>query len=186
MSLDQAMIEVTTRSETGKGPARRLRARGLIPAILYGANKEPQALTVNPEELRKALRTDHGLNTVLTLKFNQGEQTRTALLKEWDAEIISKRLLHADFLEIDVEKPIRVNVPIRVVGKCKGVTDGGLLDVTRHELMVECLPNNLPAHIDVDVTELELGDAIHAQDLKLPTGVKTATTMNYSINVMQK
>jgi large subunit ribosomal protein L25 len=135
---------------------------------------------VNPEVLRCALKTAHNLNTVLTLKFEGGKSQRLALLKDWDAELTTSRLLHADFIEISLDKPVRVEVPVHLTGKSKGVIDGGILDFVRHVLVVDALPANIPTAIDVDVTELGLGEAIHVQDLKFAEGVK-AVGKNYTI-----
>jgi len=172
MSLDQSVVEVAPRTLRGKGPARKLRATGMIPGVLYGRGKEPEALTVSPDALRKALKTSHGLNTVLTLKFEGGKPQRLALLKDWDQELTTQRLLHADFVEISLDRAVRVEVPLHVVGKSKGVTDGGILDVIRHVLVVDALPANIPTAIEIDVTELAVGDALHIGELKLPEGVK--------------
>jgi large subunit ribosomal protein L25 len=149
--------------------------------VLYGKGKEPEALAVQPEVLRKALKTKHGLNTVLTLKFDAGKGDRLALLKDWDQELTTSRLLHADFVEISLDRAVRVEVPVHMVGKSKGVTDGGILDVVRHVLVLNALPANIPEAIEVDVTELAVGDAIHLHDLKLPEGVKSASPHNFAI-----
>lgn len=179
MSLDQAVIEVKSRGERGKGAARRLRREGLIPGVVYGKGKEPTAITVNPDNLKKALKSAHGLNTVLTLKLESGN--RLALLKDWETEVTTSNLIHADFVEISLDKPVRVEVPVHVKGKSKGVTDGGILEVIRHVLVVDSLPANIPIAIEIDVTELGVGDSIHVSDLKFAEGVKHASSHNYAI-----
>lgn len=179
MTLDQAVIEVQNRSERGKGAARRLRRTGLIPGVVYGKGKEPAAITVNPDNLKKALKSAHGLNTVLTLKTANGQ--RLALLKDWETEVTTSKLIHADFVEISLDQPVRVEVPVHVKGKSKGVTDGGILEVIRHVLVVDSLPANIPVSIDVDITDLAIGHAIHVSDLKFAEGVKHASSHNYAI-----
>lgn len=180
MSVDQSVIEVQSRLERGKGAARRLRRSGLIPGVVYGKGKEPAAISVNADNLKKALKTAHGLNTVLTLKI-EGAGQRLALLKDWDTEVTTAKLTHADFVEISLDKPVRVEVPVHIEGKAKGVTDGGILEVIRHVLVVDALPANIPTHIGVDVTELGVGNSIHVSDLKFATGVKHASPHNYAI-----
>jgi len=181
MSIDQAVVEVTSRSLRGKGAARRLRMTGMIPGIVYGHGKEPAALTLNPDVLRKALKTSHGLNTVLTLKFDGGKTQRLALLKDWETEVTTSKLVHADFVEISLDKPVRVEVPVHVHGKSKGVTDGGILEIKRHVLVLDALPANIPTEITIDVSELGLGESIHLHDLKMPEGVKAASPQNFTL-----
>jgi len=154
---------------------------GLIPGVVYGPGKEPTALSVNPELLRRSLKTAHGLNTVLTLKFDGGKSQRLALLKDWETEVTTSRLVHADFVEISLDKPVRVEVPVHVTGKAKGVTDGGILEIIRHVLVLDALPANIPTEIKIDVSELGLGDSIHLNEIKLPEGVKAVASTNWAI-----
>lgn len=181
MSLDQSSVEVQTRKAVGKGVARKLRAAGKIPATLYAAGKEPVSMQLDPEALRKALKTAHVLNTVLTLKFDGGAQSRMALLKDWQSELTTSKLLHADFVEISLTSPIKVSVPLRYVGKAKGLARGGLVEVVRFEQIVQCLPKDIPTHIDIDVSGLDLGDAIHVADLQLENGVKAVFVQNFTL-----
>jgi large subunit ribosomal protein L25 len=180
MSVDQAIIEVAHRAEKGKGAARRLRRLNRIPGVVYGKGKEPASISLDAEILRRALKTAHGLNTVLTLKIDNGTQ-RLALLKDWETEVTTSRLIHADFVEISLDKPVRVEVPVHVTGKCKGVTDGGILEIIRHVLVVDALPANIPTAITIDVTDLGLNHSIHVSDLKFADGVKHASSTNYAI-----
>lgn len=181
MSLDQNSIDVQTRTATGKGVARKLRAAGKVPAVLYSAGKEPVSVTLDPESLRRALKTDHVLNTVLSLKFDGGKQTRLALLKDWQSELTTTKILHVDFVEIALDKPVKVSVPLRYVGKAKGLANGGLVEAVRFEQTVQCLPKDIPTHIEIDVTELDLGDSIHVADLKLADGVKAVFVQNFAL-----
>jgi large subunit ribosomal protein L25 len=181
MSVDQAVVEVQSRNTRGKGEARRLRQTGLIPGVVYGAGKEPTALAINPDALRRALKTAHGLNTVLTLKFDGGKSSRLALLKDWEKEVTSSRLVHADFVEISLDKPVRVEVPVHVTGKAKGTLEGGILEIIRHVLVVDAMPANIPTEIMVDVTELGLGSSIHLNEIKMPEGVKPVAAQNWAV-----
>lgn len=181
MSLDQGIIEVQTRQETGKGIARKLRKQAKVPGVLYGLGKEPVALSVVPDDLRKALKTSHGLNTVLTLNFDQGSFKRMAMLKDWQKEVLSAKLMHVDFVEVSLDRPVRVKVPIQIQGKAKGLIEGGILEFSRHEVTLECLPEKMPTHVDLDVTELGVGHSFHISDLKLPEGVKAVAAQNFTI-----
>jgi len=181
MSIDLSVVEVKTRQEKGKSAARRLRTQNLVPAVLYGGGKLSTTLAVQPEALRKALKTAHGMNTVLTLKFTDTNQSKMAMVKDWQKDVLGTELLHVDLVEISLDKAIRVNLPIHLTGKAKGVIEGGLMQMDRHELMVECLPSALPTHIDVDVSSLGIGHAIHVNELKLPAGVKAVFVRNFSI-----
>jgi large subunit ribosomal protein L25 len=164
------VVAAENRTETGKNVNRRLRTRGLIPGVLYGAKKEAVPLAVSPKEITTILRSKTGENTLFDLEI--GGSRRKVILKEFQIEPIKGSLLHADFYEVALDKPIEVSVHIEVTGTPVGVkVQGGLLDHVTREVEVSCLPADIPEKITVDVSELELGKAIRVSDLKVPEKV---------------
>jgi large subunit ribosomal protein L25 len=164
------VVAAENRTETGKNVNRRLRTRGLIPGVLYGAKKEAVPLAVSPKEITTILRSKTGENTLFDLEI--GGSRRKVILKEFQVEPIKGSLLHADFYEVALDKVIEVSVHIEVTGTPVGVkVQGGLLDHVTREVEVSCLPADIPERITVDVSELELGKALRVADLKVPDKV---------------
>ena len=167
----EATLEAVKRTDSGKNEARRHRAAGRLPAVVYGTAKDGKApvgvpVTVDPKGLMRILRSDSGVNTLITLKLDGG--ATQVLVKEYQLDPVSNALLHADFYQLAMDKAIVVTVPVQVKGEPKGVKlQGGLLDFVTREIQVECLPANIPEHIDVDVSELMLNQAIRVRDLAL-------------------
>ena len=163
-----ATLEVIKRDGRGKNEARRLRASGRIPAVVYGSRKgrtlECIPVAVDPKAVLRILHSESGANTLITLKLD-GTESRV-MVKEYQVDPITHTLLHADFYELAMDRAITVTVPIAVKGEAKGVKQqGGLLDFVTREVQVQCLPTDIPEHIDVDVTELMLHQAIRLRDL---------------------
>jgi large subunit ribosomal protein L25 len=173
---DNALV-AETREGTGKGKARKLRAQGRIPAVVYGRKRAAQSIAVNPEQLQKLLRGAAGMNTLIDLSI--GGARATVLVKGLERDPVRGRYLHADFYEVDLAQKVTVSVPIHLVGKAAGTDFGGILDHPLRELLIECLPREIPQRIDVDVTALQVNDSIHVSDLKLAPGllVKTDGTL---------
>jgi large subunit ribosomal protein L25 len=161
------------RERTGKSGARKVRKEGAIPAVIYGRETEPIPLTVDPVELKRALSTEAGENTLLELhiKDGDGEITKLAILRDVQYDYLTNRPIHFDFLEILMKEKITVGVPIKIIGKAEGVKGGGVLEEILREIEIECLPNQIPNAIEVDVSQLGIGDSIHVGDLSLPEGV---------------
>jgi large subunit ribosomal protein L25 len=174
-----SIVTAQNRSEKGKGPARRLRQKGLIPAVVYGGKTEPTHLAVDPSVLLKAIETPHKFNTLLTLKTDAGE--KHVLFKDYTVDPVSRKLLHADFLEVKLDEPVRVTVPVLTTGKAVGVAEGGILSLAAHDIVVEALPAKIPVRIDVDVTELKIGRSIHVSELKAPEGCKFKFSTDYVV-----
>src|SRR5690242_7403441 len=133
-----SIVTAQHRSEKGKGPARRLRQKGLIPAVVYDGKTEPTHLAVDPSVLLKAIETPHKFNTLLTLKTDAGE--KHVLFKDYTVDPVSRKLLHADFLEVKLDKPVKVAVPVVTTGRAQGQADGGILSIATHEIVLEALP----------------------------------------------
>jgi large subunit ribosomal protein L25 len=166
-------LSAETREGTGKGVARKLRATGRIPAVVYGRKRAAQSISVNPEALQKLLRGAAGMNTLIDLTL--GGSTSTVLVKGLERDPVRGRYLHADFYEIDLTQKVTVSVPVHLVGKAAGIDFGGILDHPLRELLIECLPREIPQRIDVDVTALGVNDSIHVSDLKLAPGLTIKT-----------
>ncbi len=166
-------LEVDKRNEYGKGPARRLRATGKAPAILYGRKSEPISISVGLHEFRKLLEKE-GANAIFDLNINtdSGVVSRKAMLKDRHIRPIDGAILHMDFLEIRMDETIEVSAHLEFVGEPIGVEKGGSFQIILRELRIETLPNNIPEKIEVDVSNLDLGHSIHVEEIILPEGVK--------------
>lgn len=161
-------LKTTQRNTFGKGSARALRREGLIPAVLYGPKRDSVPLTISPLELDKIYKDSGTERVILSLKIdNGGTQNVTVVVKEVQAAPVTGQYLHIDFYEISLNEEIVVNVPVEVTGRSKGVERGGFLQVVRHQLEISCIPTDMPDKIEVDVTNLDIGDSIHIGDLDL-------------------
>ena len=160
-----AVLEAQKRETFGKNEARRLRAKGLIPGVLYGGQKGAATpVAVNPKALMQILHSDSGVNTLISLKLD-GTDARV-LVKEYQLDPIEHKLLHADFYRIALDKMLTVTVPVVLRGEAKGVKQqGGVVDFVHREIEVECLPTDIPEKIEVDVSELLMNDSIRVRDV---------------------
>ncbi|MEZ4600355.1 MAG: 50S ribosomal protein L25/general stress protein Ctc [Syntrophotaleaceae bacterium] len=174
-------LNVTLREGIGKGSARSLRRQGLIPAVVYGKGIDPCALSVAPKDLKAAISTEAGLNTLITLKGAGSVEGKVVILKDLQTDPVRGDALHADFQAIDLGQKVHVLVPVHPVGKSEGEKQGGGLELIRHELEVVCLPTAIPSAIEIDVTHMQIGDVVHSGDLELPKGVELAHEGNYTI-----
>lgn len=167
-------LTVAIREQAGKGAARSMRRAGKIPAVLYGQG-ECLLLTVSPEELVKILKSHAGSTALISLTVNgaKSKQNRTALLRDYQVDPVTGVVLHADLFEISMSKPIRVKVPIKVIGGIPaGVKEGGVLHHNMRDVHVECLPAALPDHIEVDASVLTIGSGIHVKEIGAREGVR--------------
>jgi large subunit ribosomal protein L25 len=179
--MAETELNVTLRDGIGKGGARALRRQNLVPAVVYGRGLEPCAVTVEPKALKKAIATESGWNTLITLKGEGAFSGKVVILKDMQVDAIRRDVQHADFQVIDLKKKVHVLVPVHPVGKSEGEKVGGSLQVIRHELEVFCLPSAIPGAIEVDVTSLNIGDVLHVEDLVLPTGVEVPHEVNFTV-----
>lgn len=167
-------LAVTVREQAGKGIARQLRRSGKIPAVLYGQG-ECVLLTVNPDELVKILKAQAGSTVLISLTVDgaKTKATRTALLRDYQVDPITGAVLHADLFEVSMDKPIRVKVPVHIVGGIPiGVKEGGVLHNNTRELHIECLPAAMPDQIDVDASSLGISQGIHLKDVARREGIR--------------
>ncbi|HEY6908810.1 MAG TPA: 50S ribosomal protein L25 [Myxococcales bacterium] len=188
MANDTSTLVAQKRDQSGKGPSHRLRAKGLIPAICYGPYDKPLHVAIDPAGIKKAIATPHKFNTVISLQVEGGE-TRTVLLKDFEKDPLDGKVLHADFLEVRMDKDVTVNVPVVLIGKPEGVTSGGILQQVARTLAVQCKPSDIPEKIEVDVSALKITESLHVSDVKAPAGVKfkvKATQTVAVVNVPEK
>jgi large subunit ribosomal protein L25 len=166
----QATLEAVKRDSRGKNEARRLRVAGRIPAVLYGNSGDAIALSVEPKVLSRILHSDTGENTIIELQVQGGETVRV-LVKDYLLNPIDHSMLHADFYRVSLDKPITVTVSIVIKGEPKGVKlQGGVLELPHREVQIESLPLEIPESLEIDVSELMIGQGVHLRDLA--TGVK--------------
>jgi len=177
--MSENVLNAEKREGKGKGPARRLRQKGLIPAVAYGKAGKPSHLAVDPDALMEAIQTPRKFNTLLTLKVAGAESF--VLFKDYQVDPVTRALLHADFLEVKLDEPVKVEVPVSIVGKAIGTTEGGILSVSAHEIVVQALPTKIPEKIEVDVTPLKIGASIHISELKAPEGCAFKYTADYVV-----
>src|SRR5499433_2464720 len=165
-------LAVEKRSTIGKGEARRSRAEGRIPAVVYGAGKPNVPISVDRKALSDAFRHGAGENAIFLLKLAGSDQSRHAMIRDLQRDPVSRKPLHIDFVRVMMDTKIRVKVGIEVVGTAKGVkTEGGILDFVTREVEIECLPGNIPAHLPIDVSELSIGDALRISQVPAIEGV---------------
>ena len=162
--MAEVRIKAEIREGVGKGPARRARAAGRVPAILYGGGMEPVSITVDRRELALAYHSDSGTNTLLDIEVDGGRTL--ALTKELQKDPVRGTLLHADFIKIDRDVRIEVEVPIHLVGDSPGVSEGGVLEQPLHALSISVLPGDVPEAVDVDISALAIGDSLRVADIQ--------------------
>jgi len=168
--METTTLQAEVRDSRGKGPARRLRAQGKLPAVFYGPGVEPTPLTLSPKELKKALRGERGRNVVFKLSVDGKDEL--AMVKDVTTDPVSQEPLHVDLYRVFEDQVLEIDVPFHTHGRAQGVVMGGVLNVTRRTLPVRTTPANIPVSIDVDVTRLALKDTISVEQVKFPEGVE--------------
>ena len=164
--MKEIMVDVKSRETLGKNPSRRLRHEGLIPAIVYGAKKDPVPVIVDPKKILEIIHSESGVNTIFQLGLADTEARRHVMIKEYQVDPVRGNLIHADFVRIQMDEVIEVDVPVQVTGEAAGVKlDGGILDHVTRQVRVSCLPGDIPEHITIDVAPLKIGDALRVSDL---------------------
>jgi large subunit ribosomal protein L25 len=168
----EAVVATPREGKFNKNAARRVRVSGKIPAVVYGAGQDAVAVTVDPRVITKILHSDSGHNTIFDLNV-EGAAIAKAMIVDWQHEPIKGKLLHIDLKRIAMDKMMRVWVPIQLVGTATGVKNqGGILEHVLREVEIECLPGDIPGHLDVDISGLELHGAIHVSDLPHSGSIK--------------
>ncbi len=174
MRLD-TIVAAQPRASRGKNEARRTRVAGLIPAVVYGAFKDPQAVSVNPKDILRIIRGKSGHNAIFDVEIAGVERTPVIVADE-QYDPVKDTLIHIDLKRIDLTRKLRVSIPVHTTGEAKGVKQqGGVLDVVTRSVEIECIPDDIPNQFDVDVTELMIGSTIRVSDLPVASGVRILT-----------
>ena len=179
--MAEIVIEAQEREAGSSNAARRMRREEKLPAVVYGGDKESTPIILNPREIISVLKSESGQNTIFKLKVAGGAEDNVMI---FDVQIdpITYNLIHADLMRIAMDVDIEVSIPLRIVGDAKGVVeDGGVLDHSLRELVVSCLPGNIPENIEVDVSELEMNESIKVEDLLVPPDVTVVTEPDRSV-----
>jgi large subunit ribosomal protein L25 len=181
--MASAQLSANVRDGSGKGSSRKLRSSGSVPAVVYGHGREPQSVAINTRELEKLLDHIAAESTVIDLAID-GKSSRT-LIREIQRHPFKRQILHVDFQELVAGEKITVRLPIVLIGVPDGVRmDGGILDQTMRELLVEVDPSNIPNHVELDVTKLVIGSSVHVSDIPLPEGVEVVDDSDASVCVV--
>ena len=168
------------RATRGNNPARALRRDGHIPAVIYGPGKETTALSVSIYDMEQVIKATKTLQAFVKLNI-QGGGTHTTMLKELQRHPVSGKFLHADFYEVAVDQKVNVTIPVVTVGQSQGVEMGGVLQIIRHEIEAICVPSAIPEEIEIDITELGIGDSVHVEDIEVEGDVELVHDTNFTI-----
>jgi large subunit ribosomal protein L25 len=185
--MEVGKLTVEYRKDLGKGANRKLRSAGKIPGVCYGGESEPMPLAIDPTLLIRALDPIKKGNTVINLTVNnapaaaQGAGALTVMVRDVQKDPVRGDLTHADFIRVSLDKDVHAVIPVVLIGKAEGIKDGGILHHNIRNLEIACTPDRIPAKLEVDVTPLKMGDAIHVSDLKLGEGVRALADSHSSI-----
>ena len=180
--MERIELQATVRKSVGNGPARTLRRSGQIPAVLYGPKLEPVLLAVNVKDLENVLKQGNAFQVILRLVIQNGKKkTKAAMIRELQTHPVSGNFIHIDFYEIDMKRQINVMVPVITKGQPVGVENGGMLNIVRREIELLCLPGDIPEAIEIDITDLDIGDSIHIEDIQLGENVEVSADFNFTV-----
>ena len=182
--MEATELRACVRKESGKGPARRFRKEGLIPAVFYGRGEEAIHLSVNAADLLKIIKAKKENIFIKLLIEGEERLEKLSLIKELQIEPVSRRFYHADFYEIRMDQKLTIDVPLRFVGAPVGIQNGGELQHLKRDMKVSCLPSVLPDFIDVDVSGLDIGNSIKIQDIKVPKGLAVLDPGDVSVAIV--
>jgi large subunit ribosomal protein L25 len=180
--MERPVLTAEIREGVGKEKAKKLRAKGLIPAIFYGPRSQTIPLVIDSKELAKALQTEAGENVLIDLDIRKGAQSdrKVVMLKDIQIDPLQRKTLHTDFYEVAMDEMVIVEVPVHLMGKPEGTKMGGILEQVRRVIQIQCFPADIPKSIDVDVSPLKIGDSIHVQDIKVEKA-KIISDTNFTI-----
>ncbi len=172
MAGERIQLDVKPREEAGSAVARRLRAGGMVPGVLYGAGNKAHPFAVEERELRRVLTGEHGLHAILDVVFDGQKTPHHAVLKDYQLDPVRPRLLHIDLHEVRLDQVIQTQVVVEPVGDSPGVKEGGVLTLVLREVNVEALPMEVPDRLELDISEMTIGDSLRVSDLVVPEGVR--------------
>jgi len=178
--LEILELKATKRQRTGRGESRMLRQGGRIPAILYGPDTQSVPLSVNEHEFETLLKNAKSSQQLIKIDTGDGVQ-QSAMIKELQTKPVTGKFVHVDFYKVDMNRKVRVRVPVILKGKSKGVELGGLLQIIRRRLEILCLPLEIPEFIEIDITDLDVGDSIHVKDIVLKDGLEIPPDVNFTV-----
>jgi large subunit ribosomal protein L25 len=180
--MERPVLSADIREGVGKEKAKKLRAKGLIPAIFYSPKSQSLPLVIDSKEFVKTLQTEAGENVLIDLNIRKGDQAdrKVVMVKDVQVDPLQGTTLHTDFYEVAMDEMVTVEVPIHLVGKPEGIKMGGILEQIRRVIQIQCLPGDIPKKIDVDVSSLKIGDSIHVQDLQVEKA-KILSETNFTI-----
>lgn len=170
--MQQKQMNIELRSKTGKGISRQMRNTDVVPGVVYGKGMDPVAVSIKYRDLQDALSGEGGHNNLITLIGGGSLDQCMAIVADMQRDAIKGTYKHVDLHRINMNEKLRITVPVVLKGTAAGVKEGGLLDLAHHELHVECLPGNIPEHIEIDITSLKIAHSIHVSEIPLPEGVK--------------
>ncbi|MBI2082624.1 MAG: 50S ribosomal protein L25 [Deltaproteobacteria bacterium] len=180
--IEKQAIKAEVREVGRKGILQELRNKGKVPAVLYGHDLEAVSFSVDGKELTRVIRGG-GMNALIELQLAgyKGKGPLVVMIKDFQTDVVTHKMIHIDFLRVDMKEKLAVKVPVRLIGKAAGVEQGGLIEQSTRELEVKCLPGNIPEFLEIDISALNLGDSLHVTDLKLPEGVEAPKDVNITI-----
>src|SRR4030065_1909217 len=180
--MQRPLLTAEIREGVGKEKAKKLRSKGLIPAIFYGPKSQTIPLVIESKELAKALQTDAGENVLIDLDIRKGPQSdrKVVMLKDIQVDPLQRVTLHTDFYEVAMDEMVTVEIPVHLVGTPEETKVGGILEQVRRVIQMQCLPGDIPKSIDIDVSALKIGDSIHVQDIKVEKA-KILSETNFTI-----
>lgn len=180
--MERPVLKAEIREGVGKEVARKLRGKGLIPAIFYGPSAQATPLVIDAKEFARTLQSEAGENVLIDLDIGKADQAdrKVVMVKEIQIDPLQRTALHADFYEVTMDVLVTVEVPIHLIGKPEGTKVGGILEQVRRVIQVQCLPGDIPKSFDVDVSSLKIGDSIHVEDIKVEKAKILADT-NFTI-----
>jgi large subunit ribosomal protein L25 len=178
--LELIELKANLRTERKKGAARRLRADGKIPAVLYGPGAETVAIAIDTADLEKAIKNKAGSQAFFNIVIDDSD-SKTAMVKDIQAHPVSRDMIHADFYEIAMDRKIRAMAPVTITGKSVGVEKGGMVQIIRRELEVLCYPSKMPEEIEIDITDLDIGDSVHIEDLPAEEGFEYPHEVDFTV-----
>jgi len=179
--MQQTQLNIELRSKTGKGISRQLRMADMVPGVVYGKDMDPVAVSIKHRELRAATAGEGGQNNLITLVGGGSLDQSMAIIVDLQRDALKGTYKHVDLHRINMTEKLRVTVPIVLKGAAIGVKEGGLLDMSLHELHIECLPGNIPDHIEIDITELAIAHSIHINEIAVPEGVKILDNLKTAV-----